>query len=151
MSKDLNIHDLKLVPLNQIIDERGAVLHYLKSNSELFKGFGEAYFSKINTGVIKGWKLHYRVHQNFCVPFGSVLIVFYDGREDSPTFGAMDEVLLNDLDEYKLLSIPPGIWYSFKCVSDHYALLSNIINATHDPSESRNLPLNNQEIPYEWK
>lgn len=149
--QDLNIHDVKIVELRQIIDDRGAVFHYLKKDSNEFKGFGEAYFSKINEGVIKGWKYHHRIHQNFCVPFGSVKIVLYDGRENSRTFGCIDEIVLNDGKEYRLLSLPPGIWYSFKCVSIAFALLSNIIDNVHEPNESESIPLINKKIPYEWK
>lgn len=147
----MKIHDLKKTPLKQIKDERGAVYHYLKSTDESFKGFGEVYYSKINTQVIKGWKLHYRLHQNFCVPFGDVKIVVFDCRENSPSKGEFEEILLNDSDNYYLLSMPPGLWYSFKCTSKNFALLANVIDQAHDPLESTTLPLQNSIIPYEWK
>lgn len=147
----MKIHDLKKTPLRQIKDERGAVYHYLKSTDENFKGFGEIYYSKINTQVIKGWKLHYRLHQNFCVPFGDVKIVVFDCRENSPSKGEFDEIFLNDSDNYYLLSMPPGVWYSFKCTSENFALLANVIDQEHDPLESTTLPLQNSIIPYDWK
>lgn len=145
------IHDLQLSTLKQIKDERGAVYHYLKSTDNNFKGFGEAYYSKINKEVIKGWKLHHRLHQNFCVPFGEVKIVVFDNRIDSPSRGEFDEIVINDADNYYLLSMPPGLWYSFKCISANFALLANIINEGHDPLESITLPLENSIIPYDWK
>lgn len=148
---ELNIHDVKLLPLKQISDERGAVFHYLRCENSEFKGFGEAYFSKINEGVIKGWKYHHKIHQNFCVPFGSVRIVMYDGRENSPSFGLFSEIVLDDSQHYALLSLPPGIWYSFKCISKDFALLSNIIDSAHEPAESETLPLINNTIPYDWR
>lgn len=147
----MKIHDLKKTPLKQIKDERGAVYHYLKSTDESFKGFGEVYYSKINPQVIKGWKLHHRLHQNFCVPFGDVKIVVFDYRENSPSKGEFEEILLNDADNYYLLSMPPGLWYSFKCTSENFALLANVIDQEHDPLESTTLPLQNITIPYEWK
>lgn len=146
-----NIHDLRLTTLNQIIDERGAVYHYLKSTQETFKGFGEAYYSKINPAVIKGWKLHSLVHQHFCVPFGEIKIVIYDNRENSPTKGLFDEFILNDTNNYNLLSMPPNLWYSFKCLSENFSLLANIIDQLHKPEESKNLPILTNEIPYVWK
>jgi dTDP-4-dehydrorhamnose 3,5-epimerase len=147
----MKIHDLKKTPLKQIKDERGAVYHYLKSTDESFKGFGEVYYSKINPQVIKGWKLHYRLHQNFCVPFGDVKIVVFDCRENSPSKGEFEEIILNDTDNYYLLSMPPGLWYSFKCTSESFALLANVIDQEHDPLESTTLPLQNSTIPYDWK
>lgn len=145
------IHDLQLATLKQIKDERGAVYHYLKSNDSTYKGFGEAYYSKINSGVVKGWKLHNRIHQHFCVPFGAVKIIVFDDRNDSPSKGEFDEIILDDSTNYHLLSMPPGLWYSFKCISENLALLANIIDLAHDPLESITLPLQNSTIPYDWK
>ena len=146
----MEIEGLTLTPLKQIADERGAVFHYLKVDSPFYQGFGEAYFSKINEEVIKGWKLHKKVSQNFCVPFGTVKIVVFDDREDSSTKGLIEEIILDDQSNYKLLSMPPGLWYSFKCESKGFALLANIIDQTHTPEESINLPLNSKQVPYEW-
>ena len=149
--QELNIHDLKLVPLKQITDTRGAVFHYLKSDDENFKGFGEAYYSKVNPGVIKGWKLHNEIHQHFCVPIGAIEIVVYDGRSYSKSYGVVDRILLNDDSEYARLSMPPKLWYSFKCISENYSLLANIINKPHTPGESQTCSLDSKSIPYEWK
>lgn len=144
------IKDLVLTPLKQISDDRGAVFHFLKSDSSNFKNFGEAYFSKINVGVIKGWKLHTIAEQNFCVPYGAVKIIVFDNRLNSSTRGVIQEIILNDFDNYFLLSMPAGLWYSFKCISNEAAILANIINIIHSPTEALSLPLETKEIPYEW-
>ena len=57
--KDVIITDLKIIK-----DERGAVFHMIKSNSPTFSGFGEVYFSKVNPGIVKGWKMHTKMTQN---------------------------------------------------------------------------------------
>lgn len=42
-----------------IIDTKGGdVLHAMKVSDEGFHVFGEAYFSTVKSGAIKGWKLH---------------------------------------------------------------------------------------------
>jgi dTDP-4-dehydrorhamnose 3,5-epimerase len=137
--------------LNQINDERGGVFHFLKSNNQSYRGFGEAYYSKINFGIVKGWKLHNNIFQNFTVPYGSVKFVIFDDRKNSSTKGIINEILLDDSSNYKLLSMPPNLWYSFSCVKSDYALLANIINQLYDPLESVSLPLKNNIIPYDWK
>ena len=144
------IADLIITPLKQIGDERGAVFHFLKSDSPNYKNFGEAYFSKINGGVVKGWKYHTIAEQNFCVPFGAVKIVVFDNRPDSATCGAVQEILLDDKENYQLLSMPACLWYSFKCISDNYAILANIASIPHLQEESLALPLDVKEIPYKW-
>eukprot|EP01133_Synstelium_polycarpum_P004768 gene4768-5555_t len=117
----------------QIADERGAVFHYLRADDPAFKGFGEAYYSKVNPGIVKGWKYHREISQEFCVPFGRIDLVVYDGREDSTTFGQIDKITLDDDANYFRLSLPPGLWYSFKATSKTYALetLESIINQTY--------------------
>lgn len=140
-----------LESLNQLVDERGAVFHYLKKSNPFFESFGEAYFSKINGNIIKGWKYHERFSQYFSVPFGEIQIVIYDSRKDSSTYNQTNTYILNDSTKYSLLILPPQVWYSFKCLSPNFALLANIISEIHDPSETKSLPLNNLIIPYEWK
>jgi dTDP-4-dehydrorhamnose 3,5-epimerase len=146
-----NIHDLRLTRLTQIVDDRGAVFHYLKSSQDTYNGFGEAYYSKINPGIIKGWKMHKLVHQHFCVPTGEIKIVIFDNRDESPTKGLFDELVLNDTDNYCLLSMPPRLWYSFKCISNNFSLLANIIDQLHNPDEAVNLSLTDKNIPYAWQ
>ena len=48
------IDGVVITPLKQIRDERGAVLHMLRTDAPHFAGFGEVYFSVVNPGVIKG-------------------------------------------------------------------------------------------------
>ena len=150
MSLNTKIEGVVLTPLKQIKDERGAVFHVIKSSEKQFNKFGEAYFSKINNNVIKGWKFHKEMKQNFCVPFGKLKLVLFDNRENSKTKGLINEIILDDYKNYKRVTIPKNIWYSFKCHSDPYCLLLNISNIEHDPLESTTIEINTNKIPYSW-
>lgn len=144
------IDGVVLHKLNQYHDHRGAVYHYMKSSSPGFAGFGEIYFSKILCNVVKGWKFHKDSIQNFCVPYGILKVVLVDKRTESPTKGLVDEIILNDTDQYFRLTIPPKIWYSFKSLSADFTILSNLINIEHNQAEAENLPLGCSEIEYQW-
>ena len=72
MQNIIEINDLKKIPV-----EGGNVKHFIKSNENSFNGFGEAYFSFIEKGKIKGWKLHTKMIMNLVVPIGEVGFVFY--------------------------------------------------------------------------
>lgn len=144
------IYGIKIIKLNQLKDERGAVFHYLKNTSECFNGFGEAYFSKVNSGIIKGWKYHEIVNQNICVPFGKIKMVFYDNRTNSKTRGNIMEIEIDDNDNYNLIHIPTKIWYSFKSISNDYSLLANIIDQPHNANEAKSLEIKTTKIPYDW-
>ena len=55
---------VRLHPLKHIVVPKGDILHALKSIDEDYIGFGEAYFSQIKYGQIKGWKKHNRMMLN---------------------------------------------------------------------------------------
>ena len=144
------IRDVSINLLKQIHDDRGAVFHVMKSSDKQFDKFGEVYISKINNNVIKGWKFHKEMKQNFCVPFGQLKLVLFDNRENSQTKGLINEIILDDSKNYKRVTIPKNIWYSFKCLSESYCLLLNISNIEHDPFESKTLDINSTKIPHSW-
>lgn len=144
------IQGVKITTLKQIIDERGAVMHFLKGNSVNFKGFGEVYFSKVNGGIVKGWKLHLKAYQNICVPIGQIKFILFDNRQDSETYGRINEFLLDESSNYHLLSFPPNLWYSFKSIDSDYSVLANVSSEIHDPSESLHMPLDNDIIKFQW-
>lgn len=147
---DTTIDGVTITKLKQINDEKGAVFHVIKNDSETFFSFGEAYFSKINEDVIKGWKFHKEMKQNFCVPFGRLKLVLFDNRANSESRGEVNEIILDDEENYIRVTVPENIWYSFKCISNDYCLLLNIANIKHDKSESLEMDLYNDKIPYEW-
>lgn len=149
-SKSCKIDGLRLTPLKRICDSRGSVMHFLKSDSLNYIKFGEAYFSTIKEGVIKGWKYHKILKQNLCVPYGSVKIVVYDNRKKSNTYGVIDEIYLDNNENYFLLTMPSNLWYSFKCISEKFSIIANIIDNHHSINETIIEPLNSKNIPYVW-
>ena len=54
---DSIIDGVVITDLKQLPDERGTVVHIMKSTDQEFKSFGEVYCSSIYPGVIKGWLL----------------------------------------------------------------------------------------------
>ena len=62
------IDGVKITPLLQIHDERGSVLHMLKSTDSAFEQFGEIYFSGVYPDVVKAWHIHSKMTLNYAVP-----------------------------------------------------------------------------------
>jgi dTDP-4-dehydrorhamnose 3,5-epimerase len=135
-----SIEGVVVQSLRVIEDDRGAVLHMLRSDWNLFIGFGEVYFSEIKPGLFKGWKRHLRTTQHLTVPVGAVKFVLYDDRMESRSRGCIEHARLGRADEYRLLIIPPGIWYGWKCLTEYPALVANCVNEPHDPAESEVRP-----------
>ena len=128
----------------------GPVLHMLRSDSPLFKQFGEIYFSEIEPGAVKAWKRHREQSQAFAVPSGLIVVVIYDDRPGSPSFGVTERFILGRPDNYRLLYIPPLLWYGFSGQGTTPSLLANLADMPHRPEESDRIPFDDPRIPYAW-
>ena len=144
------IHDVVITDLKVISDERGAVLHMLRSDDPVFHKFGEIYFSKVLPGAIKAWKLHKKMILNLAVPVGKVKLVLYDDRSGSKTKGVIQEIILSE-ENYKLVTVPSLVWSGFTAIGNEAALLANCASIPHDPSESERLDPFNNNIPDNWE
>ncbi|MCC6133519.1 MAG: dTDP-4-dehydrorhamnose 3,5-epimerase family protein [Acidobacteria bacterium] len=143
------IHGVKVVPLRQIPDERGRILHMLRSDDAHFEKFGEIYFSMVYPGIVKAWHRHSVMSLNYAVPMGTIKLVLYDDRPDSPTNGNVQELFLGD-GHYALAHIPPGIWNGFKGLGTSASLVANCASHPHDPHEIERLDPLSGAIPYDW-
>lgn len=144
------IHDVIITPLKQFPDERGTVMHMMKAQDGGFEGFGEVYCSTVYPGAVKGWHFHERITLNYIVPVGMIKFVLYDARDGSPSKGVLQEIFMGS-HNYVRVTVPPGIWSGFKGISTEPALVVNLIDQPHDPSESRRRDPHGDDIPYDWK
>lgn len=141
------IEGVLLTPLRIIKGDSGNVLHALKEEEKSFSGFGEAYFSTVKEGSIKGWKRHQIMVLNIVVPVGNIHFVMFDDRSDSPSYRIIQEVAIS-MENYQRLTIPPGVWMAFKGMGKGTNMLLNIANIAHNPAEAETMPLINDLIPY---
>ena len=140
---------VKIISLKQIVDERGKIMHMMKSTDEHFKEFGEIYFSCSWPGSIKAWHIHQSMTINNAVISGNAKLVMYDLRENSPTFGDLQEVFLGE-SNYVLVQMPPGIANGYKAYGDKMVILANCATEPHDPNEIIRLDPFTDKIPYSW-
>lgn len=140
---------VKITTLKCIETPQGRVLHGIKRSNSTFVEFGEAYFSSIFPGAIKGWKKHNKMTLNLVVPVGLVRFVIFENSE----FGDIElnsepiDVVLGS-ENYSRLTIPPGLWVGFQGVSDEESLLLNVASHEHDPSEVNALDLT--VVDFDW-
>jgi len=144
------IDGVKIVPLRQIVDERGKIMHMVKATDDHFIQFGEIYFSCAWPGVVKAWHIHQTMTINNAVMHGRAKLVMYDLREDSPTKGELQEVYLGE-DNYVLVQMPPGIANGYKAYGDKMVILANCATHPHDPDEMLRIPHDSPDIPYSWE
>jgi len=144
-----HVSGVGVTELRQILDDRGAVLHMLRSDAPDFMGFGECYFSEVVPRAVKAWKRHRMQTQHLAVPVGRIRLALYDDR-DASVAGKLYVVELGRPDAYVRVRIPPHLWYGFACVGDEPALLVNCSDLPHDPADAETRPTDDSRIPYSW-
>lgn len=144
------IHGVLIHPLRKIVDARGRVMHMMKATDPHFEKFGEIYFSTAYPGIIKGWHVHSVMTINYAVVSGSIQLVLYDRREDSPTRGEVQEIVIGD-HNYALVKVPPGVVNGFRAIGTTEAIIANCATIPHDPTETVRIDPFSPEIPYQWK
>lgn len=149
MTQGSKIQGVYVQPLRKICDERGMILHMLRSDSPIFLQFGEVYFSQAFPGVIKGWHIHREQTQHYAVVQGMIKLVLYDMREDSPSKGVLEEHFLGE-DNYCLIRIPVGVANGYKTYGMKPALVCNCADLPHTPGEMDRIDPFSDEIPYNW-
>ena len=143
------INGVLINPLKQILDERGKIMHMLRSDDEYFEKFGEIYFSFVYPGIIKAWHLHKNMKLNYAVPYGRIKLVLYDDRKDSPSRGELAELIIGP-ENYKLVTIPPMVWNGFKGLGNMMSIVANCATLPHDPEEIIRIDPFENDIPYNW-
>ena len=129
-----------LTPLKKITHPKGDIFHAMKASDDGFFGFGEAYFSTVNQGEVKGWKKHTEMTLNLVVVIGEIEFVVYDDN-------SFYSVKLSK-NNYQRLTVEPGLWLAFRGVSVENMLL-NLASIEHNPDESVNIDLN--AFDYNWE
>jgi dTDP-4-dehydrorhamnose 3,5-epimerase len=140
------VRDLKVIP-----DERGRLMEILRCDDPIFAKFGQVYMTTNFPGVVKAWHYHKKQIDHVCCVKGMIKLVTYDGREDSPTKGRINEFFLGEHNT-QLVRIPAGVWHGWKGISEIEALIINVTTELYDPDrpDEYRLPYDTEEIPYDW-
>jgi dTDP-4-dehydrorhamnose 3,5-epimerase len=141
----MNHTDIILTPLQKIETAGGNVMHAMKQADSGYAGFGEAYFSWVSAGSIKGWKRHTRMTMNLVVPVGQVRFVFRWINARGADEFQIEEIGVN---RYARITVPPGVWFGFQGLDVNQSLVLNIASIAHNPNEVERLSLT--DINYDW-
>ncbi len=139
------IDGVLLTPLKIINVSGGDVFHAMKNSDDGFAGFGEAYFSAVETGAVKAWKRHREMILNIIVPVGEIRFIIFDDRNKSKK--QFQEVLLSK-NNYCRLTVPPMVWMGFQGMDRDTSMLLNVASIPHVSSESDKKTIN--EIIFDW-
>ena len=143
------IEGVKIIPKQQIIDERGKIMHMMRNDDQNFTQFGEIYFSYSHPNTVKAWYLHKKMTVNYVCVVGKIKLVLFDDRKNSKTKGVIQEIFLTT-ENYSLVTVPPGIWNGFKSIENKFSIIANCSDIPHDTNEMIRKSYRDSYFPYEW-
>lgn len=151
MIAGVQIKELRLIP-----DNRGFLMEILRSDDAIFEKFGQVYITGCKSGAAKAWHYHKEQYDHFCCVAGKALVVLYDMRKDSKTYGAVEEYVLDAppclSQKPVVLRIPPFVVHGFTALDCEEARIVNVPTLMYrydNPDEFR-FQWNSPEIPYHW-
>jgi dTDP-4-dehydrorhamnose 3,5-epimerase len=145
------IHGVIIAPLKKVVTPRGHLMEVQRVDDPHYPGFGQAYVTMTGPGVVKAWYRHHRQVDQIAPIKGSVLLVLFDSRAESPTAKTVMEVRISE-DSPRLVQIPTGIWHGFQALgSDSLFLLHlNTIPFHFSDTDEDHLAEDDATIPYRW-
>lgn len=138
-------------PLTTHVDERGTVCELydprwgLNGDPMVF-----SYLFTMRPGQAKGWGVHREHEDRYAFITGSLELVFYDEREDSPTHGLESRLFLDDHNR-SVVIIPRGVWHAERNIGQTDVMVVNFptIQYDHANPDKYRLPLDTKELPVE--
>lgn len=106
-------------------------------------------------GQVRAWGIHRLTVDRLFAASGSLCIVCYDGRRDSPTYGKVNEFFLGTQGQ-GLVVIPPLVYHGWKNIGEDDAAIVSMPSSVYDyESPDRwELPWDSSTarsiIPYKW-
>jgi dTDP-4-dehydrorhamnose 3,5-epimerase len=106
-------------------------------------------------GRIRAWGLHQSSTDRLFVVRGLVSIVVFDGREQSPTLGTVNEFRLSERLP-GLLIIPPNLYHGWRNLGTDEAFIINMPSRlyNHDSPDALDLPYDSPRateiVPFRW-
>ncbi|SCY34211.1 dTDP-4-dehydrorhamnose 3,5-epimerase family protein [Desulfoluna spongiiphila] len=152
---DSLIEGVLIKSLDVFSDERGYLMEIMRFNDEPMNAgeIKQAIASYSHPGMVKGWHLHSVQEDHLVCVTGMIKLVLYDYREDSPTYGVLNEIFMGERNP-RAVFIPPGIFHGTKNIGSGISLVIGMPSVYYDPDnvdERRLSPTDNDIIPYDWE
>lgn len=135
------------------VDERGTLIEvYHPAWSFHPAPLVYVYNFTIRPGAVRGWVVHREQDDRIMLLTGTVKIVLYDSRPDSPTCGMVNEVFFSEHNR-GLIVFPIGVCHAIQNVGLTDAMLLNMPTRPyrHENPDKYRLPLDTDLIPYLFK
>lgn len=146
------IEGVVVLPATTLADERGTLCQISSLATTAHAApLVYVYQFTIRPGKAKGWHVHYLHDDRIFLSQGTVKVVLYDDRPESPTYRMVNEIYRSD-HHRNLMVIPAHVYHAHQNVGSSDALFISMPTRpyNHNDPDVYRLPLDTNEIPYKF-
>ncbi|QPC86302.1 polysaccharide biosynthesis protein [Mesorhizobium sp. NBSH29] len=151
ISLDNQIEGVRLQRLVTKFDKRGDLTVLLSDLNEAGQNSPHVYLVTAAAKSVRAWVYHKRQHDRLAFTNGSIRVVLYDLRAESPTYGKLNILDVGSANKI-VLTIPPQVVHGVQNRGDRDATFVNMPTRAYDPSDPDKLrvPYDHPGIPYQF-
>ncbi|MEY2540651.1 MAG: dTDP-4-dehydrorhamnose 3,5-epimerase [Verrucomicrobiota bacterium] len=152
----LSIGGVNFRPTRPVPHEDGHVTEVARASWEILGGpVVQVHTTTTFPGRVRAWGLHQLSTDRLFVVTGLVKMVVFDGRNDSPSVGQLNEFTVSEKNP-GLLIIPPNLYHGWKNIGTTEAIIINMPDRmyNYEAPDALDLPWDSEAaarlIPYKW-
>src|SRR4051812_2167400 len=109
------------------------------------------YTVTVRPGKVKGWAVHYNQIDRYFFYQGTLKLVLYDDRSESPSYRMINELYFSEVNR-SLVLVPTHVYHAVENVGTVEGLLISLPSEPyhHEDPDKYTLPLVNDLIPYRF-
>ena len=134
-------------------DERGTLWRFLtRPGTFIPRPLSTSTSLRSGLGKVRGWHVHHLHDDRIFISLGTLKVVLYDDRPDSPTYQMINKVYRTELDR-TIMIIPKYVFHAHQNVGTTDALLVSMPTRAynHEDPDVFRLPVNNDYISYRFE
>jgi dTDP-4-dehydrorhamnose 3,5-epimerase len=114
-------------------------------------GVDQIFQAVVEPGSVNAWHAHASTTDRLFVAHGRLDVVLYDSRQDSPTYGEINEFGIGT-GRPALLVVPPRVWHGVRNPTRAIAVLLNAVDRAYAYAgpDHWGLPPDTNQIPYRF-
>jgi dTDP-4-dehydrorhamnose 3,5-epimerase len=147
------IAGVQIREVKNVLKDNGVLTEIFRLDWNLDSGAVQQVFQvALEPGSLSAWHTHRLATDRLFITHGQMKIVLFDGREDSPTRGCVNELRFG-IARPALVIVPPGVWHGVQNLSGGPGTVLNVVDRAYryeDPDHWR-LPPDTPEIPYSFR
>ncbi len=138
--------------VKNVIKDNGSLTELFRPEWFENTAIGQVFKVNLQPGAISAWHVHEVTIDRLSILLGTVKVVLYDTREDSPTKGLINEFKLSE-SRPGTVFIPPGVWHGVQNIHHRESMILNMVDVAYryeNPDHLR-IPFNDPQVPYTFE